>query len=57
MIYPTVQWKSGKVSRYPLFKMPKEMMSIVTPEDMGYESDDVSQEKDQFEVMSKPVER
>ncbi len=57
MIYPTVQWKSGKVRRYPLFKMPKEMMSVVTPEDMGYESDVGSQEKDQFEVISKPFER
>jgi UDP-sulfoquinovose synthase len=49
MIYPTVNWRSGRASRTPLFKMPKEMMSIVAPEDMGYESDDVLH-REQFEV-------
>ena len=57
MIYPTVQWKSGKVNRYPLFKLPKEMMSIVSPEDMGYESDEVTGVAEPFEVVRKPSER
>lgn len=56
MIYPTVQWKSGKVNRSPLFKMPKEMMSVVSPEDMGYETDEISQTQ-QFEFVNKPSKR
>jgi UDP-sulfoquinovose synthase len=42
LIYPTVQWKQGKVGRSPLFKLPKEVMSIVGPQDMGYESDEIA---------------
>ncbi|MHB2036006.1 MAG: NAD-dependent epimerase/dehydratase family protein [Nitrososphaerales archaeon] len=56
MIYPTVQWKSGKVNRSPLFKMPKEMMSIVGPEDMGYEMDELSQTQP-LEFVNKPSKR
>jgi nucleoside-diphosphate-sugar epimerase len=56
LIYPTIQWKSGKVNRNPLFKLPKEMMSIVGPEDMGYESDEVSEAKEPFEFV-KPSDR
>jgi len=56
MIYPTVQWKSGKVNRSPLFKMPKEMMSIVGPEDMGYETDEISQTQP-LEFVNKPSKR
>ena len=56
MIYPTVQWKSGKVNRSPLFKMPKEMMSIVGPEDMGYETDELSQTQP-LEFVNKPSKR
>jgi len=56
MIYPTVQWKSGKVNRSPLFKMPKEMMSVVGPEDMGYETDELSQTQP-LEFVNKPSKR
>ncbi len=41
MIYPTVNWKSAKANRAPLFKLPKEMLSVVGPEDMGYEADEL----------------
>ena len=36
LIYPTVQWKS-KLARSPMFKLPKEMLSVVTPEEMDYD--------------------
>jgi hypothetical protein len=55
LIYPTVQWKSGKISRSPIFKLPKEMLSIVTPEDMGYDpsggSDEPGLTQEPFEVV------
>lgn len=57
MIYPTVNWRAAKAVRSPLFKLPKEMMSIVGPEDMEYKSEDVSQGEETLEVVSKPKER
>ena len=60
LIYPTVQWKSGKVSRLPLFNLPKEMLSIVTPEDMDYETDGGNEEsgvpdgQEPLEVVKRP---
>ncbi|MDG6923467.1 MAG: NAD-dependent epimerase/dehydratase family protein [Nitrososphaerota archaeon] len=50
LIYPTVEWKSGKLTRSPMFKMPKEMMSIVTPEDMDYDPSEAGLAQEQFEV-------
>ncbi len=51
MIYPTVNWRTGKVARSPLFKLPKEMMSIVEPEDMEF----VSEERPEpLEVVREP---
>ena len=60
LIYPTVQWKSGKLNRAPLFKLPKEMLSIVTPADMDFETDsgseksDISPGQEPFEVVKRP---
>lgn len=60
LIYPTVQWKSGKLSRSPLFKLPKEILSVVTPEDMDYNpngDDESSLAQEPFEVVKKPSQK
>jgi UDP-sulfoquinovose synthase len=50
MIYPTVNWRSGKVARSPLFKLPKEITSVVRPEDMEFQSE----ERPELELVREP---